>query len=113
MVYCKKLEKLVNTIKKYKFLLIFTLLFYSKSYSLSIEFEKQLYIGCYSNSKIYIGPSEAKIYCTCTIDKLSKKFTDTEIDLIFKKKPEEIMRATEFAAIECENNKKTFKKETS
>ena len=36
---------------------------------------------------------------------LSKKFSDEEMDLIFKMNPEEIMKATEFAAIECEKNK--------
>jgi hypothetical protein len=74
-----------------------------KSYALSPKFEKELYIGCYSNSKTYIGPDKAKIYCSCTIDKLSKKFTDEEINQIFKMKPEEIMKSTEFATIECEN----------
>ena len=92
-------------IKKYKYLLIFVLLFISKTHALSPEYEKQLYIGCYGNSKTYIGPDGAKIYCTCTVDKLSKKFSDEEIDLIFKQKPEDIMKATEFAATECENNK--------
>ncbi len=105
MIYFKKLEKLVNTIKKYKFLFIIILFITSKSYALSPEFEKELYIGCYSNSKAYIGPDGAKIYCNCTIDKLSKKFTDEQINQIFKMKPEEIMKATEFATIECENNK--------
>tara|TARA_B100000780_G_scaffold247752_1_gene192818 strand:+ start:281 stop:568 length:288 start_codon:yes stop_codon:yes gene_type:complete len=95
----------VNTIKKYKFLFIIILFITSKSYALSPEFEKELYIGCYSNSKAYIGPDGAKIYCNCTIDKLSKKFTDEQINQIFKMKPEEIMKATEFATIECENNK--------
>jgi hypothetical protein len=105
MVYFKKLEKLVNTIKKYKFLLIIILLFSSKSHALSPKFEKELYIGCYSNSKAYIGTDGAKIYCNCTVDKLSKKFTDEQINQIFKMKPEEIMKATEFATIECEKNK--------
>tara|TARA_B110000971_G_C19712156_1_gene364755 strand:- start:261 stop:542 length:282 start_codon:yes stop_codon:yes gene_type:complete len=92
-------------IKKYKLLLIFILLISSKSHALSPKFEKQLYIGCYGNSKTYIGPDGAKIYCTCTVDKLSKRFSDEEIDQIFKMNPEEIMKATEFATIECENNK--------
>ena len=64
-----------------------------------------MYIGCYSNSKMYIGPDGAKKYCSCTINKLSQKYTDKEIDLIFKKKPEEIIKATEFASIHCENSK--------
>ena len=95
----------MNTIKKYKFLLIFILLISSKSHALSPEIEKELYIGCYSNSKTYIGVDGAKIYCSCTVDKLSKKFTDEQINQIFKMKPEEIMMATEFATIECEKNK--------
>ena len=92
-------------IKKYKLLIIFIIFVSSKTHALSPEYEKQLYIGCYGNSKTYIGPDGAKIYCTCTVDKLSKKFSDEEIDLIFKQKPEDIMKATEFATIECENNK--------
>ena len=103
MICFKKLEKLVHTIKKYKFLLIIILLVDAKSYALSPE--KELYIGCYGNSKQYLGPDGAKVYCTCTIDKLSKKFSNDEIDLIFKMKSEKIMVATEFATIECENNK--------
>ena len=91
-------------IKKYKLLIILILFISSKTHALSPEYEKQLYIGCYANSKTYIGPDGAKVYCTCTVDKLSKKFSNEEMDLIFKQKPEEIMRDTEFATIECENN---------
>ena len=91
--------------KKYKYLLILILFFTSKSHALSPEYEKELYIGCYTNSKQYLGTDGAKIYCTCTVDKLSEKFSDEEIDLIFKQNPEEIMRGTEFASIECENSK--------
>ena len=92
-------------IKKYKLLIIFILFFNSKTHALSPEYEKQLFIGCYGNSKTYIGPDGAKIYCTCTVDKLSKRFSDEELDLIFKQKPEDIMETIEFATIECENNK--------
>ena len=92
-------------IKKFKLLLLFVLFFAPKSFSLSPEFEKELYIGCYSNSKTYIGPDGAKIYCSCTVDKLSKKFTDEQINQVFKMKSEEIMKATEFATTECEKNK--------
>ena len=102
MICFKKLEKLVNTIKKFKFLLIFLLLFSSKSLALSPEYEKQIYIGCYGNSKQYIGADGAQKYCLCTINMLSEKFSDEQIDLIFQKTPEEIMKATEFAAIHCE-----------
>lgn len=89
-------------IKKYKYLLIFILLFTSKSHALSPEYEKELYIGCYTNSKQYLGADGAKIYCTCTIDKLSAKFSDEEIDEVFSKEPDEIQKLTEFATVECE-----------
>jgi len=92
-------------IKKYKYLLIFILLLTSKSYALSPEYEKELYIGCYTNSKTYLGPDGAKVYCTCTIDKLSAKFNDEEMDEVFSKEPDEIMEITEFATIECDNDK--------
>jgi hypothetical protein len=102
MTFYKKLEKLVSMIKKYKYLLIFILLFSSKSHALSPEYEKELYIGCYTNSKQYLGTDRAKIYCQCTVDKLSKKFSDEEIDEVFSKEPDEIQRLTEFATIACE-----------
>ena len=92
-------------IKKFRFILILILLFSSKSFALSPEYEKEMYIGCYSNSKVYIGPDGAKVYCLCTINMLSEKYSDEEIDLIFKQTPKEIMKATEFASIHCENNK--------
>ena len=92
-------------IKKYKYLLIFILLFTSKSHALSPEYEKELYIGCYTNSKQCLGPDGAKIYCQCTVDKLSAKFSDEEMDEVFSKEPDEIQQLTAFATIECENNK--------
>ena len=89
-------------IKKYKYLLILILLFTSKSHALSPEYEKELYIGCYTNSKQYLGTENAKIYCRGTVDKLSEKFSDKEIDEVFSKEPDEIQQLTEFATIACE-----------
>ena len=89
-------------INKYSSLIIFILLFASKSNALSPEYEKELYIGCYTNSKQYLGTDGAKIYCQCTIDKLSAKFSDEEIDEVFNKEPAEIQQLTEFATIACE-----------
>ena len=103
MIFYKKPEKLVNTIKKFKLLLIFVLIFSSKSFAFSPDFEKEMYIGCYANSKQYLGAERAKKYCLCTIDKLSNKFTEEQMDLVFQKEPEDIIKATEFAAIYCEN----------
>jgi len=92
-------------IKRFESILVVILLFSSKSLAFNPEYEKQMYIGCYSNSKMYIGSNEAKKYCSCTINMLSQKYTDKEIDLIFKKTPEDIIKATEFASIHCENSK--------
>ena len=92
-------------IKKYKYLLIFILLFTSKSHALSPQYEKELYIGCYTNSKQYLGNENSKVYCQCTIDKLSAKFNDKQIDEVFSKEPDEIQILTAFATEECENNK--------
>lgn len=96
--------KIIRIIKNYKILLIF-FFFNQETSALSPEYEKELYIGCYGNSKQYLGPKDAYTYCTCTIDKLSNRFSDKELDLIFNQKSEEIMKATEFATIECEDNK--------
>ena len=62
-----------------------------------------MYIGCYQNSKQYLGADKAKTYCQCTINKLSKKFSDDELDRVFKQKPEDIIQDTEFASKFCEN----------
>ena len=39
---------------------------------------------------------------------LSKKFNNTQIDEIFKKKPEDMYKDIEFASIHCEKNRKAF-----
>ena len=93
----------MKIIKKFRIPLIFFLLYSSQSATFSLKYEREMYIGCYSNSKTYIGAEKAKEYCLCTINKLSEKYSDKEIDLIFKKKPQEIIKATEFASIHCEN----------
>ena len=103
MIYFKKLEKLVNMIKKYSLILISFILIPLKSYAFSEQNEQQMYIGCYQNSKQYLGADKAKTYCQCTVNKLSKKFSDEELDRVFKQKPEDIIKDTEFASKFCEN----------
>ena len=93
-------------IKKFKIIVVVNFLFYSSVLAFSPEYEKQMYIGCYGNSKVYLGAEKAKSYCLCTINKLSETYSNSEIDFIFKKKPEEIMKATEFASIQCEKTNK-------
>ena len=91
-------------IKKFNIFLFFLIFFCSKSYSFSPEIENQIYIGCYGNSKQYIGQEKAKTYCLCTLKKLNEKYTDNQINEIFKQKPKNIIEATKFASIYCEKN---------
>ena len=94
----------MNMIKKFRLILILLLLTPLKVHAFSEQNEKQMYIGCYQNSKQYLGPEKAKSYCQCTVNKLSKKFSDEELEAVFKQKPENIYRDTEFAAKFCEKN---------
>ena len=102
-IYFKKLEKLENMIKKFSLIIIPFLLVPLKSYGLSEQNKQQMYIGCYQNSKQYLGADKAKAYCQCTVNKLSEKFSDDELDIVFKQKPENIVKDTEFASKFCEN----------
>ena len=95
-------------INKIKNILILSLLFCSTSLALSLEIEKEMYIGCYTNSKQYIGAERAQEYCLCTIKMIGNKYNDEEIIELFKKNPEVVMKETEFAVIHCEKNKKAF-----
>ena len=102
MIYSKKLGKLVNMIKKYNLILILLLLIPFKSHALSEQNEQQMYIGCYQNSKQYLGADKAKAYCECTVNKLSERFSDDELDSVFNQKPEQIIEDTQFASKFCE-----------
>ena len=104
MIYSKKLEKLVNMIRKFKLILTLFLLIPLKSHALTEQNKQQLYLGCYQNSKQYLGADKSKSYCQCTVSKLSKKFSNEELEAVFKQKPENIYRDTEFAAKFCEKN---------
>jgi len=90
-------------IKKFSLTIILLSLIPLKSYAFSKQNEQQMYIGCYQNSKQYLGSDKAKTYCKCTVEKLSKKFSDEELDRVFKQKPEDIIKDTEFASKFCEN----------
>ena len=91
-------------IKKFSLVLTIFFLIPLKSHAFSKQNEQKMYIGCYQNSKQYLGPEKAKSYCQCTVNKLSKKFSDEELEAVFKQKPENIYRDTEFASKFCEKN---------
>ncbi len=63
-----------------------------------------MYIGCYQNSKQYLGSEKAKTYCLCTVRKLSERFSDDQLEAIFSQTPEEIIEDTSFASKFCEKN---------
>ena len=90
-------------IKKFSLIFLLFLLVPLKSSAFSEQNEQQMYIGCYQNSKQYLGAEKAKTYCQCTVNKLSEKFSDDELDRVFKQKPEDIIKDTEFASKFCEN----------
>ena len=90
-------------IKKFNLIFLLFLLVPLKSYAFSEQNKHQMYIGCYQNSKQYLGAEKAKTYCQCTVNKLSEKFSDDELDRVFKQKPEDIIKDTEFASKFCEN----------
>ena len=89
-------------IKKFRLILILFLLIPLKGHAFSEQNDQKIYIGCYQNSKQYLGADKAKTYCQCTINKLSEKFSDDELDSVFKQKPEDIVKDTEFASKFCE-----------
>ena len=90
-------------IKKFNLIFLLFLLVHLKSYAFSEQNKQQMYIGCYQNSKQYLGAEKAKTYCQCTVNKLSEKFSNDELDKVFKQKPEDIIKDTEFASKFCEN----------
>ena len=89
-------------IKKFNLILILFFLIPLKSHAFSEQNEQKMYIGCYQNSKQYLGADKSKIYYQCTVNKLSKKFSDEELDAVFKQKPEDIYKDTQFASKFCE-----------
>ncbi|MDC6483365.1 hypothetical protein PQY77_04095 [Candidatus Pelagibacter sp.] len=87
-----------------KFIVITSLLYLIsfESYAFNQQNEQQMYIGCYQNSKQYLGAEKAKNYCKCTVKKLSERFSDDDLDAVFNQKPEEIIKDTKFASEFCE-----------
>ena len=89
-------------IKKYKFILLIFFLITTNTHAFNEKNEQQMYIGCYQNSKQYLGAEKAKIYCLCTVKKLSEEFSDEQLEIIFSQKPEKIIEDTAFASKFCE-----------
>jgi len=82
-------------------IIIISLLFSNNSFAMSEGYEKSFYNGCYPESKQYLGSEKAKIYCTCVIKMISKRYTDKNIDIITQKSQEYQLQAFNFASIDC------------
>jgi len=48
------------------------------------DYEKTLYRGCYPQSKQYLGAEKANEYCTCMVKTLSNKYSNEDMDNIYK-----------------------------
>ena len=95
--------KHLKILKKIIIIIFLTLFFTNNLFSMSEEYEKKLYWGCYPSSKQYLGSDKAKLYCSCTVKTLSEKFTDDEMDSILKKSGDEQLKTFNFAAEFCGN----------
>ena len=74
--------------------------------SMSNDYEKKLYRGCYPTSKQYLGAEKANEYCSCTVRTLSNKFSDEEMDELSNKDEDTQLKAYNFASEFCANSLK-------
>ena len=74
--------------------------------SMSNDYEKKLYRGCYPTSKQYLGAEKANEYCSCTVRALSNKFSDEEMDELSNKDEDTQLKAYNFASEFCVNSLK-------
>ena len=89
--------------KKILITIFITFFLTNNLFSMSEEYEKKLYWGCYPSSKQYLGAEKADLYCSCTVKTLSKKFTDEEMDKISTNSAKDQLEAFNFASTHCEN----------
>ena len=92
-----------------KYFLIITglnLLFLNNLFSMSEDYQKKLYRGCYPTSKQYLGAEKANEYCSCTVKTLSYKFSDEDMDELSKQNEDTQLKAYNFASEFCANSLK-------
>tara|TARA_B100001093_G_C26455632_1_gene854202 strand:+ start:384 stop:644 length:261 start_codon:yes stop_codon:yes gene_type:complete len=77
--------------------------FINYAVALSDANKQKLYYGCYPLSKQYLGEEKAKNYCNCTVNLLSKKFNDEEMEKISNENAEKQIQAFNFASTSCSN----------
>ena len=92
-----------------KYFLIITglnLFFLNNLFSMSVDYQKKLYRGCYPISKQYLGAEKANEYCSCTVKTLSDKFSDEDMDELSKQNEVSQLKAYNFASEFCANSLK-------
>ena len=92
-----------------KYFLIITglnLLFLNNLFSMSEDYQKKLYRGCYPTSKQYLGAEMANEYCSCAVKTLSDKFSDEDMDELSKQNEDTQLKAYNFASEFCANSLK-------
>lgn len=87
-------------------LIIFIFSNINETNSMSNDYEKKLYRGCYPTSKQYLGAEKANEYCSCTVKTLSDKFSDEDMDELSKQNEDTQLKAYNFASEFCANSLK-------
>ena len=87
--------------KKILGIIIFGLMWCSSSFALSPEREKIEYNSCYEDMTETYADFSAKQYCTCSVEKISKKYSDKKMDKIISKGWDYMMKKIKFAADYC------------
>ena len=95
--------KHLKILKKILITIFITFFLTNNLFSMSEDYEKKLYWGCYPSSKQYLGSDRAELYCSCTVKTLSEKFTDDEMDSISKESGEKQFKTFNFASKFCSN----------
>jgi hypothetical protein len=72
-------------LKYFLLAIVINFLFLNNLFSMSEDYEKRLYRGCYPTSKQYLGAEKANEYCSCTVKTLSDKFSDEDMDELSNK----------------------------
>ena len=86
--------------------IVINFLFLNNLFSMSEDYEKRLYRGCYPTSKQYLGAEKANEYCSCTVKTLSDKFSDEDMEELSKQNEDTQLKAYNFASDFCANSLK-------
>jgi hypothetical protein len=93
-------------LKYFLLAIVINFLFLNNIFSMSEDYEKRLYRGCYPTSKQYLGAEKANEYCSCTVKTLSDKFIDEDMDELSKQNEDTQLKAYNFASEFCANSLK-------